>query len=112
MVNFFIDKRPEKNISKDNHLLYGTYLFEHCPASTEGDSSWYAHETIKSRLYLFCSFNTKENLFDLGEFVVRFAKGILFDDEFVAKISRKEISISFCNDLFVFYLLHYTTEKF
>jgi len=128
MINFIIDKRPVKNISKDNHLGCGAYLSDqseskefflkheielnHRPASIEGDSAWYTHETINPRPFHFCSCITKDNLYDLGGFDERFAKGIAYDDdEFVKRISRKKLNISFCNDPFVFHQFHYSNEK-
>jgi GT2 family glycosyltransferase len=117
-----------KNIRHNNYLVYSTYslnqsdskeLLEghqirlnHIPAAVEGVSAWYAHETINPRPYHFCSCIMKDNLYDLGGFDERFANGIAYDDdEFVARISRKKLNISFCNDPFVFHQFHYSMER-
>ena len=90
MINFNIDKRPVKNISKDNHLGCGAYLSDqseskefflkheielnHSPATTEGVFSWYTHETINPRPIYFCSCITKDNLYNFAGFDKRFAR--------------------------------------
>jgi glycosyltransferase involved in cell wall biosynthesis len=117
-----------KNINSNNYLVYSAYSLDQSdtnsllsghkiklhqwPATVEGVSGWYAHKTINPRPYHFCSCITKDNLYDLGGFDERFAKGIAYDDdEFVKRISRKKLNISFCNDPFVFHQFHYSTEK-
>ena len=117
-----------KNINNYNYVVYGAYSLDQLdskqlllghkiklnnrPAEFEGDSAWYTHETINPRPYHFCSCITKDNLYDLGGFDERFANGIAYDDdEFVARISRMKLDISFCNDPFVFHQFHYSTEK-
>lgn len=75
----------------------------------DGDLGWYNNSIHRSKAYHFCSALTTNDLFDLGGFDERFAKGIGYDDdEFVWRVKRK-MKIDFIDDHIVLHQNHYTS---
>lgn len=83
----------------------------------DGLDCWYNHSVINPKGYHFCAAITKENLYDLGGFDERFAKGIAFDDnEFLYRVNLKGLDIQIVEDAIVLHQNHYskisyTTDK-
>lgn len=83
----------------------------------DGVDCWYNHSIVNPKGYHFCAAITKQNLYDLGGFDERFARGIAFDDnEFLYRINLKGLEIQIIDDPIVLHQNHYskityTTDK-
>ncbi|WP_278379073.1 glycosyltransferase family 2 protein [Chryseobacterium arthrosphaerae] len=83
----------------------------------DGLDCWYNHSVTNPKGYHFCSAITKKNLYDLGGFDERFARGIAFDDnEFLHRVKLKGLQIEIIDQPIVLHQNHYqkisyTTDK-
>lgn len=83
----------------------------------DGLDCWYNHSITNPKGYHFCSAITRKNLFDLGGFDERFARGIAFDDnELLHRIKLKGLKIKIIDNPIVLHQNHYskisyTTDK-
>lgn len=83
----------------------------------DGLDCWYNHPIVNPKGYHFCAAITKENLYDLGGFDERFARGIAFDDnEFLYRVNLKRLDIQIIDSPIVLHQNHYskityTTDK-
>lgn len=83
----------------------------------DGLDCWYNHSVINPKGYHFCAAITKKNLYDLGGFDERFARGIAFDDnEFLHRVKLKGLQIEIIDQPIVLHQNHYqkisyTTDK-
>lgn len=83
----------------------------------DGLDCWYNHSVTNPKGYHFCAAITKKNLYDLGGFDERFARGIAFDDnEFLHRIKLKGLQIEIIDQPIVLHQNHYqkisyTTDK-
>lgn len=102
-------KTPEelKNLMTNNNVGY----------LGDGLDCWYNHSITNPKGYHFCSAITKKNLYDLGGFDERFARGIAFDDnEFLYRIHLKGLQLKIIDNPIVLHQNHYskisyTTDK-
>ncbi|MGG7552007.1 glycosyltransferase family 2 protein [Chryseobacterium arthrosphaerae] len=83
----------------------------------DGLDCWYNHSVTNPKGYHFCSAITKKNLYDLGGFDERFARGIAFDDnEFLHRVKLKGLQVEIIDQPIVLHQNHYqkisyTTDK-
>ncbi|WES95956.1 glycosyltransferase family 2 protein [Chryseobacterium arthrosphaerae] len=83
----------------------------------DGLDCWYNHSVTNPKGYHFCAAITKKNLYDLGGFDERFARGIAFDDnEFLHRVKLKGLQIEIIDQPVVLHQNHYqkisyTTDK-
>ncbi|OCA75545.1 glycosyltransferase family 2 protein [Chryseobacterium arthrosphaerae] len=83
----------------------------------DGLDCWYNHSVTNPKGYHFCAAITKKNLYDLGGFDERFARGIAFDDnEFLHRVKLKGLQIEIIDQPIVLHQNHYqkisyTTDK-
>ncbi|WP_312303237.1 glycosyltransferase family 2 protein [Chryseobacterium sp.] len=83
----------------------------------DGLDCWYNHSVTNPKAYHFCAAITKKNLYDLGGFDERFARGIAFDDnEFLHRVKLKGLQIEIIDQPIVLHQNHYqkisyTTDK-
>lgn len=83
----------------------------------DGLDCWYNHSIVNPKGYHFCAAITRENLYDLGGFDERFARGIAFDDnEFLYRVQLKGLEIQIIDAPIVLHQNHYskisyTTDK-
>lgn len=74
----------------------------------DGDLGWYNHSIHRPAAYHFCSAIHRDDLFALGGFDERYARGIGFDDdEFVHRIKSKPLEIQFADQEIVLHQNHY-----
>lgn len=72
-----------------------------------GGNGWYNHSVYRPKAYHFCAAITREDLYSLGGFDERFAKGSGFDDdEFITRIRRKGMIIHYIYPPFVVHQWH------
>lgn len=113
-----------RTITDDDYFVYTCYslskertedflldkfskTFNNRTAHYNGDDAFYAHPVYRSNPYHFCSAITKKNLIDLNGFDERYADGNSYDDdEFVARIKRKGLSIKWIEDPMVVHQWH------
>jgi len=77
-----------------------------------GDLGWYNHSKYRPEAYHFCAAMTKKDLFDLGGFDERFAKGVGYDDdEFIWRIKAKKMQIDFIDECVVLHQNHYNYSE-
>jgi len=75
---------------------------------TDGDLGWYNHSVIRPEAFHFCSALMANDLFDLGGFDERYAKGVGYDDdELIWRIRNKKMNIKFIDDQIVLHQNHY-----
>jgi len=80
--------------------------------TTDGDLGWYNHSTIRPEAFHFCSALMSADLFDLGGFDERYAKGVGFDDdELIWRIKRKKMNIRFVDSEIVLHQNHYIVPR-
>ncbi|MFZ4931897.1 glycosyltransferase family 2 protein [Chryseobacterium sp. Mn2064] len=83
----------------------------------DGLDCWYNHSVTNPKGYHFCAAITKKNLYDLGGFDERFARGIAFDDnEFLHRVHLKGLKVEIIDHPIVLHQNHYqkisyTTDK-
>jgi hypothetical protein len=76
--------------------------------TTDGDLGWYNHSNFRPEAFHFCSALMSVDLFDLGGFDERYAKGVGFDDdELIWRIKNKKMNINFIDDQIVLHQNHY-----
>lgn len=102
-VNF--SKNSFQNLSNElSDVIYNK--LPQVPCETQYAPCWFNHAVIRPKIYHFASAILKSNLLDLGGFDERFASGIGWDDdELVARIKRKKMNVTFCNEA-VIHLWH------
>ena len=70
-------------------------------------NGWYNHATYRPEAYHFCSAITKNDLYRIGGFDERYAKGSAYDDDdFILRIKRAGIVVSFVYSPFVVHQWH------
>lgn len=73
-----------------------------------GDLGWYNHSQFRPEAYHFCASMTKQDLYDLGGFDERYAKGVGYDDDdFIWRVKQKKMNIKFVDDVVVLHQNHY-----
>ncbi len=78
------------------------------PFVNNGDLGWYNHSVHRPEAYHFCAAITKSDLYELGGFDERYAKGVGYDDdEFIWRIRQKKMKIKFIDDKIVLHQNHY-----
>ncbi|MEQ3661940.1 MAG: glycosyltransferase [Flavobacterium sp.] len=76
--------------------------------TTDGDLGWYNHSKFRPEAFHFCSALMSEDLFDLGGFDERYARGVGYDDdELIWRIKNKKMQIKFIDDQIVLHQNHY-----
>lgn len=76
--------------------------------STDGDLGWYNHSKFRPEAFHFCVALMSTDLFDLGGFDERYAKGVGYDDdELIWRIKNKKMQIKFIDDQIVLHQNHY-----
>lgn len=107
---FSLDKlntNDDELISNRNHIE-NLILENNKTFNKNGDLGWYNHSKFRSDAYHFCTAMTKNDLFDLGGFDERYAKGIGYDDdEFIWRIKAKKMKIVFVDNEVVLHQNHY-----
>jgi glycosyltransferase involved in cell wall biosynthesis len=77
----------------------------------DGETAWYNHSKYRPHQLHFCSAISKKDLYELGGFDERFANGIAYDDnEFLARIKRKKMTINMIDSPFVIHQFHGNTN--
>lgn len=77
-----------------------------------GDLGWYNHSKFRPEAYHFCAAMTKQDLYDLGGFDERYAKGVGYDDDdFIWRIRQKKMNIKFVDDVIVLHQNHYNYSE-
>ncbi len=77
-----------------------------------GDLGWYNHSEFRPEAYHFCAAMTKVDLYDLGGFDERYAKGVGYDDdEFIWRIKAKRMKINFIDNVIVLHQNHYNYSE-
>ncbi|MDV3864665.1 hypothetical protein CMU00_05155 [Elizabethkingia anophelis] len=75
----------------------------------DGLDCWYNHSVTNPKGYHFCSAITRKNLYDLGGFDERFARGIAFDDnEFLHRVHLKGLEVKIIDSPIVLHQNHYS----
>ena len=68
---------------------------------------WYQHSVLNNRCLNFCTAITKKDLLELGGFDERFSNGLAYgDNEFILRITRKNMNIVPIDDLYVYHQFH------
>lgn len=112
----------EKTENIDNELKYRSSLNQFMQENTlgyigDGLDCWYNHSKINPTGYHFCTAIKRKNLFELGGFDERFARGIAFDDnELLYRIKDKGLKVEIIDQEIVLHQNHYskisyTTDK-
>ncbi len=94
---FFDEKNIAKLIENNNRSF-----------TTDGDLGWYNHSKFRPEAFHFCAALMSTDLFDLGGFDERYAKGVGYDDdELIWRIKNKKMHIKFIDDQIVLHQNHY-----
>ena len=94
---FFDEKNIAKLIENNNRSF-----------TTDGDLGWYNHSKFRPEAFHFCAAMMSTDLFDLGGFDERYAKGVGYDDdELIWRIKNKKMQIKFIDDQIVLHQNHY-----
>ena len=94
---FFDEKNISKLIENNNRSF-----------TTDGDLGWYNHSKFRPEAFHFCAALMSTDLFDLGGFDERYAKGVGYDDdELIWRIKNKKMQIKFIDDQIVLHQNHY-----
>lgn len=94
---FFDEKNIVKLIENNNRSF-----------TTDGDLGWYNHSKFRPEAFHFCAALMSTDLFDLGGFDERYAKGVGYDDdELIWRIKNKNMQIKFIDDTIVLHQNHY-----
>ncbi|UOX34030.1 glycosyltransferase family 2 protein [Flavobacterium sediminilitoris] len=94
----FLDKKHIQNLIKENNKAF----------ITDGDLGWYNHSVYRPESFHFCTALTAKDLFDIGGFDERYAKGIGYDDDdLIWRIKKKNMNIKFIDDRIVLHQNHY-----
>ena len=94
---FFDEKNIAKLIESNNRSF-----------TTDGDLGWYNHSKFRPEAFHFCAAMMSTDLFDLGGFDERYAKGVGYDDdELIWRIKNKKMQIKFIDDQIVLHQNHY-----
>ncbi|MBE9576438.1 glycosyltransferase family 2 protein [Flavobacterium proteolyticum] len=94
---FFDEKNIAKLIENNNRSF-----------TTDGDLGWYNHSKFRPEAFHFCAAMMSSDLFDLGGFDERYAKGVGYDDdELIWRIKNKKMQIKFIDDQIVLHQNHY-----
>lgn len=94
---FFDEKNIAKLIENNNRSF-----------TTDGDLGWYNHSKFRPEAFHFCAAIMSTDLFDLGGFDERYAKGVGYDDdELIWRIKNKKMQIKFIDDQIVLHQNHY-----
>lgn len=94
---FFDEKNITKLIENNNRSF-----------TTDGDLGWYNHSKFRPEAFHFCAAMMSTDLFDLGGFDERYAKGVGYDDdELIWRIKNKKMRIKFIDDQIVLHQNHY-----
>lgn len=94
---FFDEKNIFKLIENNNRSF-----------TTDGDLGWYNHSKFRPEAFHFCAALMSTDLFDLGGFDERYAKGVGYDDdELIWRIKNKKMHIKFIDDQIVLHQNHY-----
>lgn len=104
----------DKSTTNLDDLFFNTNLIENLIVENNktfvknGDLGWYNHSVFRPEAYHFCAAMTKEDLYDLGGFDERYAKGVGYDDDdFIWRIRQKKMNIKFIDDVVVLHQNHY-----
>lgn len=77
-----------------------------------GDLGWYNHSKYRPEAYHFCAAMTRNDLYDLGGFDERYAKGVGYDDDdFIWRIKAKKMSIDFVDEVIILHQNHYNYSE-
>lgn len=77
-----------------------------------GDLGWYNHSLYRPEAYHFCAAMTRNDLYDLGGFDERYAKGVGYDDDdFIWRIKAKKMRINFIDKCIVLHQNHYNYSE-
>lgn len=94
----FFDKKNISNLIENNNRSF----------TTDGDLGWYNHSKFRPEAFHFCAALMSTDLFDLGGFDERYAKGVGYDDdELIWRIKNKKMQIKFIDDQIVLHQNHY-----
>lgn len=104
----------DKSTTNLDDLFFNTNLIENLIVENNktfvknGDLGWYNHSVFRPEAYHFCAAMTKEDLYDLGGFDERYAKGVGYDDDdFIWRIKQKKMNIKFIDEVVVLHQNHY-----
>jgi len=79
--------------------------------TVDGQTGWYNHSKYRPHKLHFCSAIMKEDLDELGGFDERYAHGFAYDDnEFLARIIRKQMDIKIVDEPYVIHQFHGVTN--
>lgn len=108
----------DKTTTNSEHLLFNRKNIENLISDNNitfvknGDLGWYNHSKFRPQAYHFCAAITKHDLYDLGGFDERYAKGVGYDDDdFVWRIKQKKMKIKFVDDVIVLHQNHYNYSE-
>ena len=108
----------DKTTTNSEHLLFDRGNIENLISDNNitfvknGDLGWYNHSKFRPQAYHFCAAITKHDLYGLGGFDERYAKGVGYDDDdFVWRIKQKKMNIKFVDDVVVLHLNHYNYSE-
>jgi len=111
---FSLDKKTTdtESLFHDNQHLKEMFQIHDRLVQHDGDLGWYNHSIHRPAAYHFCSAIHKDDLFALGGFDERYARGIGFDDdEFVHRIKLKPLKIEFVDYEIVLHQNHYSDSS-
>ena len=103
-------------IKPNDYLVYGCFAFRHPNFDLTGDNQdyctdengvWYQHSIHSPRCFNFCTAIMREDLWDLGGFDERYARGTNYgDDDFILRVRRKGMNVIQIDNPYVYHQFH------